>query len=205
MFKIPLCSTPSAKVPAAVILAYLNGIVASFMLSPTWNRVVLVPPWVSSIPYNELYSPPSKLIWLAYSVEVFTKSGMPSPAPAFSAISWNFLLLKVEIGSVNNVIVSPFETKTIWGSFPDGALAAVPASNWTIASKVDGIPPSINANSSTSNVTRSSLVLGFQSYTFATLLFAFSTLRITLSPTLNLYVDTPLWSFWEVSRITLWS
>ena len=79
----------------------------SFTLSPTWNNVVLVPPWVSSIPYKELYIPPSKLIWFSKEVPVLTKSGIPSPAPSFSAISWKSLSTIVLKGVVKVTILVP--------------------------------------------------------------------------------------------------
>ena len=87
----------------------------------------------------------------------------------------------------------------------DVLLSATPASNWTVASSLAAIPPSINANSSISKNNKSYLVAALQSYNFEILLDEFSTLRIILSPTLNLYVDTPSLSSWLVSRITLWS
>ena len=83
-------------------------------------------------------------------------------------------------------MVEPAVVRITCGNTPAAELSATPPSNCTIASSVAALPPSINASSSTSNVTRSSLVEEFQSYTLATLLFALSTRRITLSPTLNL-------------------
>ena len=115
-----------------------------------------------------------------------TRSAIPSPAPAFSSVSLNALSTIVPIGSVNVIILFPVESITTCGKIPDPDDAATPPSNCTIASSVAALPPSINASSSTSNVTKSSLVSAFQSYTLATLLFALSTRRITLSPTLNL-------------------
>ena len=92
-------------------------------------------------------------------------------------------------------MVEPAVVRITCGNTPAAELSATPPSNCTIASSVAALPPSINANSSTSNVTSSSLVFGSQSYTLATLLFWFSTFLITLSPTLNLYVEIPLESF----------
>ena len=117
---------------------------------------------------------------------MLSKSGIPSPAPAFSAISWKSLSCNVVIGSVNAVILVPVASIITCGKIPAPVEAATPASNCTIASSVAALPPSMNASSSTSNVTKSSLVEASQSYTLATLLLAFSTRRITLSPTLNL-------------------
>ena len=107
--------------------------------------------------------PPSKLIWFSKSVPVVTKSAIPLPAPSFSKISWNALSWRVAIGTVRVVIVDPDSVIITCGLSRAAELPATPASNWTVASSLDGIPPSINANSSISNVNNSSLVLGFQS------------------------------------------
>ena len=92
-----------------------------------------------------------------------TRSGIPSPAPEFSTISWNSLSWRVEIGFVRVIIVDPNTVRTTCGESRAPDAPATPASNWTVASSLDGIPPSINANSSISNVNNSSLVLAFQS------------------------------------------
>ena len=113
------------------------------------------------------------------------KSGIPSGAPV-GIISSKDLSANTDRGSVNKFIEVPAVVRITCGNTPAAELSATPPSNCTIASSVAALPPSINANSSTSNVTNNSLVLASQSYTLATLLLAFSTFLITLSPTLNL-------------------
>ena len=80
---------------------------------------------------------------------------------------------------------------------------ATPATNATILDFSLDLPPSMNANSSTSNVRYSALSVGSQSYTIATLLLEDSITLLTLSVTWKLYAVNPVFgSSCRLSRIT---
>mgnify|MGYP003317545179 CR=1 FL=1 len=156
--------SPSPSWPADCTVATKAFWLPSYIWSPICNRVVLVPPRVSSIPYLDGAMPPSKLIWFSKSVPVLIKSIIPSPnrcIPSLSVYSSssssNALLRMSPRGTVKVTMSLPSFSTKIWCSIPVPDDPEVPATNAMFFAFSLDLPPSMNANSSTSKVRYSAL------------------------------------------------
>jgi len=114
--------------------------------------VIFCPPNSSSIPYLDDAIPPSRFVSFSYSVPVFTRSIIPSPTPSNSSSSSNALFKIADNGSVKVTISLPGLSIITCGDTPVPLDCALPPTNCIDAVLSAELPPSINANSSTSNV-----------------------------------------------------